>query len=119
MPLLRTHVGTTLRRYSDGRQVVDAMLEMPPEYVEQYRQGYRCIQCHHGPQREAFPKECMEWYCKFPMRERQIEMFEQMFGGDVTPEPAEEPELEELWLPPQREEGEELADDDLWLPPAA
>jgi hypothetical protein len=100
--------------------MVEATMEMPPEYIEQYRQGYRCLMCHHGPQPEAFPKECIEPFCRFPMKSQQMTLFERMYAGDTTTEPQEvEEELEDLWLPPSAEEGAEMEEPPsghLWLP---
>lgn len=48
--------------------------------VEMFRQGYKCINCLEVDLIEsAFPKQCP--LCGFPMRDRQMEWFEERFAG--------------------------------------
>lgn len=94
MPLARISAAPTVRRWRDGRLMADVQMELPPEYVEQIRQGYRCMKCFHGPQPEPFPAECVEPFCRFPMRTRQMELFELMYEGDSTPPDPPEPDYE-------------------------
>ncbi len=75
-------------------------MDMPRERWEEYRQGYRCIKCH-AAQQSAFPEECVEWYCRFRMREHQLEVIEFEHRGEMEPWP--QPELDErereAWTP--------------------
>jgi len=113
-----------VRQLKDGRRMVETDMCLPPEYVEQYRQGYRCIMCHGGPQPEAFPKECFEPFCDFPMRERQVEVFTRLFAGEATHEQSEEErELGPLEMTDLEWEQAEIdvqkAHEFLWIPPEA
>lgn len=86
------------------RQGVDMVV--PPEVFEQYRLGYRCIACHHFPQPSAFPDNCCEPYCRFPMRRDQMARLEAGHRGE-----------EDLW--PTRTDEElrgDLEDQGVWLP---
>jgi hypothetical protein len=88
--------------FKNGRGVRGIEMTVDPETFEQYRQGYRCIECHHAPQPEAFPVECVEPYCRFRMRELQMRKIEA--------------EYEEVELWPEREP---TVDSKLWTPPGA
>lgn len=81
------------------------------ELVEQYRQGYRCLRCHHV-QSVAFPEECEArdktvggtWKCGFRMRDDQIRFLEAEHQGEhrygPTPLSAFDDERErEAWVP--------------------
>jgi hypothetical protein len=54
----------------NGRPTWGINMTVTTEHFEQYRLGYRCIACHHFPQPEAFPDNCCEPYCQFPMKRR-------------------------------------------------
>lgn len=86
---------------------------VPPETIEQFRQGYRCMECL-AVQSQPFPAACEEVYkdgggCGYPIRTEQPERFARDFEGvtDLFPEPAprdverERYEARGLWLPPE------------------
>lgn len=93
----------------NGRPTLGIAMTVTPEHFEQYRQGYRCIACHHFPQPEAFPKNCVEPYCRFPMKRDQLRHLELEHKGDEELWPEEEPEDEERIRHDLRSQG-------LWLP---
>jgi hypothetical protein len=87
---------------------------LPPETIEEFRQGYRCALPPHGcgaAQQEAFPEKCIEPYCDFNLK-RDLSLWLAMaFEGEETLWP-EQPADEErnqwraargLWLPPGTE----------------
>lgn len=94
MPAAKIRPAATVRRWRDGRMMSDVTMELPPEYIEQMREGYRCAKCFHGPQPEPFPEQCVEPYCRFPMKERQMDLFAYLYKGDSTPPEPEEPDYE-------------------------
>jgi hypothetical protein len=80
-------------------------LHVSPEQFEQYRTGYRCWKCH-AAQTEPFPRECVEWYCRYPMRERQTELIErEVSHADATIDPDSDQDRRDglrergVWLP--------------------
>lgn len=87
----------------DGRKRVGLHMTVSPEIFEQYRQGYRCMNCHIGVQDEPFPERCKEPFCRYPMRRDQLRRLEFEDRGQETlwpdTEPAEEPP--DMWLPGQ------------------
>lgn len=95
MPAARISARPTVRRWRDGRLMADVTMELPPEYIEQIQEGYRCIKCFHGPQPQKFPKECVEPFCRFPIADRQADLFRYLYKGDVTPEDPAEYDYEE------------------------
>lgn len=125
-----SHTGT-VRKWPDGRLFIEPLIELPNEQIEEIRQGYRCINCL-AAQQEAFPEFCIEkpyGVCSFPIRERQMERFHQMFVGDTT-DPMVEREsegeqisveefLSGMWMPEGAELEAELEhrEHGLWLPP--
>jgi hypothetical protein len=97
--------------YRDGQELrVRAEVVTDTETVEQYRQGYRCLQCH-GVQDEPFPEVCKSrdvkggsWACGYRMRDEQAARFEREYGGEgywgPTPYEAFDDERErEAWTP--------------------
>lgn len=74
-----------------------------PEDVGRIRAGYVCVQCFE-PHEEAYPVRCS--VCKFPMKERQAEVFAAYFVGNkrLGPEVSDEDLLEELAEWGQRED---------------
>lgn len=79
----------------DGRANVMPHVSVTEEHYEQYRQGYRCLTCHHFPQPEPFPKNCAEPYCRYAMRDRQAEDFARQFKGHYDPWPTRRAEPDE------------------------
>jgi hypothetical protein len=84
-------------RTADGRTHRMNEYVVPPEIVEQFRQGYRCMDCL-AVQDEPFPEVCQEVYrdgggCGYRMREYQTERFLREFGGEralwADPEPVD------------------------------
>ena len=62
-----------------GRMVTAPRFTWPPEQIERFRAGYRCINCLE-PQEHAWPERCS--LCRYPMRSRQAEFFAREFGGE-------------------------------------
>lgn len=63
-------------------------MALPDTDVERIRQGYVCIRCLE-PQSVPFPEICesklpngMAW-CRFPIKEKQMEEFAAMYHGEV------------------------------------
>lgn len=48
------------------------------EDVEMFQQGYKCVNCEEVLD-SAFPESC--FLCGFPVKEKQIEVFGQVFDG--------------------------------------
>ena len=94
----------------NGRPTLGLNITVSPEVFEQYRQGYRCLACHHGPQPEPFPEHCCEPYCRFPMRRDQARMIELQMKGYEELWPDEEP------LDEERLRHDHLRSQGLWLP---
>lgn len=46
-------------------------IRVTPAQYQEFRQGYRCVICL-GAQQAAFPDKCIEPYCEFPIRDRQL-----------------------------------------------
>ncbi len=74
-------------RDKDGDWRLENDLAVPDEVVEQFRQGYRCMDCL-AVQSQAFPEICEEVYkdgggCGFSIRTEQPDRFSQNFGGDL------------------------------------
>lgn len=112
LPNVRVTTSNEIHMTSAGpRRAVQ--MDMPAERFEEYRQGYRCLKCH-AAQETAFPEECVEWYCRFNMREHQTRLIELEFRGVKEPWP--EPGLDEvrereawrprqgIWVPGETEE---------------
>ena len=83
-------------RDKDGDWRVENDYVVPDEIVEQFRQGYRCMDCL-AVQSAAFPEVCEEVYkdgggCGYQMRRFQPERFAQDFGGDLDRFDTGEPE---------------------------
>lgn len=98
-------VRTTDELYAiNGRLARGVNITVTPEIFEQYRTGYRCLACHHFPQREAFPAECCEPYCRFGMRREQLELLAFEDRGEI-----------DLW-PTRAGEAIDVHDDSIWLP---
>lgn len=53
---------------------------LPAENVEELRSGYRCLNCF-ARQEEPFPEQCIESYCRFPMKRKQMTEFARQFQG--------------------------------------
>ncbi len=105
---------------ADGRRGL--LATMSPERFEEYRQGYRCINCH-AAQDEPFPEVCKVVYrdmahhpdscrcgkcrCGFPMRREQARQVEREYRGRETLWPDRGPDVEReqwrarngIWLP--------------------
>lgn len=91
-----TH-GHGVVRGADGRMNVTANLVLRDEQqLGEYRAGWRCLMCH-AAQQEAFPTECVEWYCRYPISRRQSEDLAREYEGEHDPWPThrdqEDPEL--------------------------
>lgn len=75
-----------------------------PELIEQYRQGYRCLVCHHV-QTEAFPEVCEAadrspggtWRCGFRIRDEQVRRLELEHQGEHRYGPSPLDGHEEQW----------------------
>lgn len=99
--------------YTKQGEVVSGVdITIPPELLDEYREGYRCLACH-AVQRAgdgmpvAFPEACVEPYCRYPMKDEQPKRFEHQFQGH-----------EELW-PEDRFEDidmERRSQSGIWLP---
>lgn len=93
----------------NGRPTLGLNITVTPDVLEQYRQGYRCIACHHGPQPKAFPEHCSEPYCRFPMRRDQAAELARQMRGE-----------EDLWPDDHEDDDGERRDrlerDGFWLP---
>ena len=78
-------------------------INVTDEVFEQYRLGYRCLACHHFPQPRPFPDNCVEDYCRFEMKRRQLELlaFEHRGDADLNEERRRRQQIEDqgLWLP--------------------
>lgn len=85
---------------------------VPPEIVEQFRQGYRCMECL-AVQSQPFPEVCEEVYkdgggCGYRIRFEQPDRFARDFEGvvelfpDLEPVDVERQKYERtgLWTPP-------------------
>lgn len=75
-----------VKQDTDGRWYRMNEYVVPPEIVEQFRQGYRCMDCL-AVQSQPFPEVCEERYrdgggCGYRMREYQPERFLREFGGE-------------------------------------
>jgi hypothetical protein len=94
----------------NGRLARGYAITVSPDVFEQYRQGYRCMACHHFPQPEPFPDHCCEPYCRFPMKTKQLELleFEHRGESDLVPDPTQQ-NIDER-------RRRLLENDDLWLP---
>lgn len=94
LPEATVSPGREIVRGGDGRLNVTANVTISPERLDEYRHGYRCLMCH-AAQKEAFPAECVEWYCRYPMRDRQADDFAREYQGEHDPWPthrADEPD---------------------------
>ena len=86
--------GREIVRGADGRLNVASNITVSPERLEEYRQGYRCLMCH-AAQEQAFPDHCIEWYCRYPMKDRQSEDFQTQYQGEHDPWPTHRAEPDE------------------------
>ena len=88
------------------------------DLINQYQQGYRCMQCH-GVQDEPFPEVCKyrdrsvggTWACGYRMRAEQAERFAKEFNGEqwYGPSPDDGGDYErEFWKP--------AGDSRIWVP---
>lgn len=77
-------------------------LTVDPETFEQFRTGYRCLKCY-AAQDSAFPERCIEWYCRFPIREKQADLIHFEYRGEEELWPDREPmdNPSGMWLPGQ------------------
>lgn len=71
---------------AEGNWRVENDFVVPPAIVEQFRQGYRCMECL-AVQSQPFPPVCEERYkdgggCGYPIRAEQPERFARDFGGE-------------------------------------
>lgn len=94
----------------NGRLVGGANIAVSDEVFDQFRHGYRCLRCY-GVQPEAFPDECVEPFCRFPIRADQLRYLEaehrgeQRYGPSPIDDAAEEVERQTwtpktgIWLP--------------------
>lgn len=72
-------------RDGDGDLRVENDLVVPSAVIEQFRQGYRCMECL-AVQSQPFPVVCEEVYkdgggCGYPMRMEQPDRFTRDFEG--------------------------------------
>lgn len=81
----------------NGRPTMGVNKAVPPEVFEQYRQGYRCLACDHAPQPEPFPKECVEPYCRYPMKRDQLRDLEFHDKGSQRYGPTPFSEIDEIF----------------------
>lgn len=86
LPDAAVSYGREIVRGADGRLNVSANLTVPPERLGEYRHGWRCLMCH-AAQETAFPERCVEWYCRYPMRDRQADDFAREYQGEHDPWP--------------------------------
>lgn len=104
--------------YRKGDEIVRGNdITIPPDQLDEFRHGYRCIRCLAAQiggdgLPVAFPKECVEPYCRFPIRDEQPKVFEQQYQGE-----------EELWPEdrfgegdPERDAYERRTPGGVWLP---
>lgn len=86
---------------------VQTQMTVPPDYFEQYRQGWRCPSCH-SVQDEAFPEVCKTVWrdtgepCGYRIREWLPNWLRLNFQGE-----------ESLW-PDRTDEIEDLRERDYW-----
>jgi hypothetical protein len=78
----------------DGRPELSVDITLPPETLEEYRAGYRCIACH-AAQESAWPERCLEPYCRFPIKRDQARQLEIEFRGEESLWPTREDEDED------------------------
>lgn len=76
-----------MSRDRDGDWRVENDLVVPDSTIEEFRQGYRCMECL-AVQSVAFPAVCEEVYkdgggCGYRIGSEQPERFAQDFGGDL------------------------------------
>lgn len=90
-------------RDQDGDLRMENDLVVPPQIVEQFRQGYRCMECL-AVQSQPFPAVCEEVYrdgggCGYPIRLEQPDRFARDFEGvtDLFPAPPEEDVERRAW----------------------
>ena len=99
----------------NGREVRGVNKVVSKETFEQYRQGYRCFACDHAPQPEAFPEECVEPYCRYPMKKDQLLDLEFHVQGEMRYGPTPWDEVDEMFAEEdERKKYEQGAS--LWLP---
>jgi len=101
--------------YRKGDEIVRGNdITIPPDQLAEFKDGYRCIKCLAaqivGGMPVAFPENCIEPYCGFPMRAEQPKVFEQQYEGE-----------EELWPEdrfgdPDEYEREQARERGIWLP---
>ena len=83
-------------RDDDGQGRIENDLVVPPQIVEQFRQGYRCMECL-AVQSQPFPEYCEEVFkdrphpepckcgmcgCFYPIRAEQPARFARDFAGE-------------------------------------
>ena len=75
-------------------------IALSPEQFEQYREGRRCLRCH-ALQEEPFPKECIEPFCSFRIRDDQLRYLENEHRGThrYGPSDDEYDDEAEIWTP--------------------
>lgn len=126
MPEAQFEQAPRARPLPDGRWVTDVMLQVPLDYIEQYRQGYRCLRCHHA-QSQPFPEVCEEHpdVCNYRIADEQTDYFRRIFEG---PEAISLEEMLGVHFADDlaAEEGGELAEiaaekrkHHIWLPPGS
>lgn len=98
IPNMVVLTGDRAYRDKDGDWRVENDLVVPPEVVEQFRQGYRCMECL-AVQSTAFPDVCEEVYkdgggCGYRIRTEQPARFARDFGGDTELWPELERDVE-------------------------
>lgn len=79
IPLDVSYEGDVLIR-ADGEVREAPELTFRPEDVERMKAGYICARCYEELD-APFPDECP--VCEFPMREKQMQFFNERFQGDV------------------------------------
>lgn len=62
-----------------GRTLGEFEITWPPEVVERFRAGYKCVNCME-PQEAAWPEHCS--LCGYPMRSEQAAFFAREYGGE-------------------------------------
>lgn len=99
LPTMLVEHGNIVFRRDDGREVVASHKIVDEDTFEQYRQGYRCVQCDQV-QSVPFPERCeftvefegRRWQCPMRIRDEQLERLSFMYRGSgdwTAPDPYE------------------------------
>jgi hypothetical protein len=99
----------------NDRPVLGVNKAVPPETFEEYRLGYRCLACDHGQQPEPFPDNCVEPYCRYPMKTDQLRDLERQDRGTRRYGPTPLSEVDEMFGD-ERERERFKPRSGIWLP---